>query len=112
MLYLINESKVLGSKLMLFKSLCLGALLMGVVTTANADSTNMFAGGSAMWYANVQAQSALFNAQQPINTYYPDSQTTYIEDNPVNEYPTYIEPDNTEVVDVELDEEEPCDCDE
>ncbi len=98
---------------MLFRPLCLSIFLLGTLPIVKADSTNMFAGGSAMWYANVQAQSALFNAQQPVNTnYYPDAQITYIEENPVNEYPTYIEYDNTEVADVELDEDDSCDCDE
>ncbi len=98
---------------MLFKPLCSSVLLISALTNANADSTNIFAGGSAMWYANVQAQSALFNAQQPASTdYYPDSQVTYIEEIPVNEYPTYVEDDNIETADVELDEQVSCDCDE
>lgn len=99
---------------MLFRPLFLSLFLIGAFSNVNADSTNIFAGGSAMWYANVQAQSALFNAQQPASTnyYYPDSQVTYTEENPVNEYPTYSEDDSIENVDVELDEHASCDCDE
>lgn len=35
------------------------ALIWG---TAAAESTNMFGGGSAMWYANLQGQAAMFDS--------------------------------------------------
>lgn len=48
--------------------------------------------------------------EHPTYIDYPDSQPTYIEENRVNEHPTYLEQEEVERVYVDFRKENYCDC--
>ena len=48
--------------------------------------------------------------EHPTYIDYPESQPTYIEENRVNDHPTYVELDEVERVDVDSHREYRCDC--